>query len=126
VVRFVGTGCSRHLPSKIVVGGLVAANILGFSAIQERFSLRGVERPIRWLAGMTFSLYLFHYPLLHLAGSALPGDPASPVRAALLSGLVLLAVAALASVTEKRKATARRAVDAIGRALQRGFEAVAR
>jgi peptidoglycan/LPS O-acetylase OafA/YrhL len=122
VVQLVGEGYSRHLPSKYVTGILFACNIAGFAAIQHRVSLRSVERPIRWLAGMTFSLYLLHYPLLHLATAALPGEASSWPRAALVTGLVLLAIAALAGVTERKKREARRAIDAVGLALMRHWK----
>jgi len=122
VVQLVGEGYSRHLPSKYVTGILFACNIAGFAAIQHRVSLRSVERPIRWLAGMTFSLYLLHYPLLHLATAVLPGEASSWPRAALVTGLVLLAIAALASVTERKKRVARRAIDAVGLAFMRRWK----
>ncbi len=114
VVRLLGEGYSRHLPSKYTIGFLVACNLAGFAAIQDRLSLRAIERPIRWLAGMTFSLYLLHYPLLHLYASVLPGEPESPARAVLLMALALLTVAALAQVTERQKRRARQLVDGLG------------
>ncbi len=124
VVQLVGTGYSRHLPSKYVAGLLFASNIAGFAAIHHRISLRGIERPVRWLAGMTFSLYLFHYPLLHLATAALPGQPGWRPRVLALVALVLLSVVGLASVTERKKRVARRAVDAVGLALTRRLKTV--
>jgi len=113
VVRLVGDGYSRHLPSKYVAGLLVGCNILGFSSIAARVSLRRIERPVRWLAGMTFSLYLFHFPLLHFFAAALPGPASSPARAAALAAIVLLCVGLLASVTERKKRVARKAVEAV-------------
>jgi peptidoglycan/LPS O-acetylase OafA/YrhL len=55
-----------------------------------------VERPIRYLAGMTFSLYLFHFPLLML-GTALFNNGIVIVL------MALLVVALLAPITEGRK-----------------------
>ena len=112
VVRLFGEGYSRHVPSKYAAGIVVACNLLGAAGLASRISLRRIERPVRWLAGLTFSLYLFHYPLLHLFASVLPGDPASVWRAAALAALTLGAVVALAAVTERRKDRARRIVDA--------------
>lgn len=62
----------------------------------------GPERTIRWLAGATFSIYLFHYPLLTLI-YALPGyDAANPAHY-LGSGLVTLVLCfVLAEVSERR------------------------
>ncbi len=55
-----------------------------------------IERTIRYLAGMTFSLYLFHFPLLML-GTALFNNGIVIVL------MVLLVVALLAPITEGRK-----------------------
>jgi peptidoglycan/LPS O-acetylase OafA/YrhL len=112
VVQLVGDGFSRHVPSKVVVGAFTACHLLGFGAIQRRVSLAAIARPVRWLAGMMFALYLFHYPLLHMATSLWPEPLASPVRAVVLAAAVFGTIALLASVTERRKEVARRAVDA--------------
>ena len=129
MVRLLGEGYSRHLPSKYAAGIVVACNLLGAAGVASRISLRRVERPVRWLAGLTFSLYLLHYPLLHLFASLLPGDPVSAWRGAALAALTLGAVAALAAVTERRKDRARRVVDAAGawlaRRAQRRIESAA-
>ncbi len=122
IVRLIGDGYSRHLPLKYATGIVIACNILGFAAIQHRVSLRAIERPVRWLAGMTFSLYLFHYPLLHVFASTWPGDVNSPLRAAILVTLTLTSIVGLASVTEKRKDVWRRILDATSQAFTRGLK----
>jgi peptidoglycan/LPS O-acetylase OafA/YrhL len=124
IVHLIGDGYSRHLPLKYATGLVVAANILGFAIIQHRISLQAIERPVRWLAGMTFSLYLFHYPLLHMYASALPGEVDSPVRAMALVTLTLVTVAALATVTERKKHVVRRILDSIGVAFSRRLRMV--
>ncbi len=68
---------------------------------------------IRYAAGYTFSLYLYHLPLLHLLAALLPSE--WPVAA---RGLVMLAVTpvmvwALGNVTEKRR-------DGLRRLMERG------
>jgi len=61
---------SRAFINDYIVGILVAIHILGIVAIPEKFSFpRVVEKTIRYFAGMTFALYLFHYPLLQFYGS---------------------------------------------------------
>jgi peptidoglycan/LPS O-acetylase OafA/YrhL len=66
------------------------------------------ERPIRWAAGFSFSLYLFHFPLLALMarfGPELPGGGwwvLAPIAA------VLAACAAIAQLTERRTPALRR------------------
>jgi peptidoglycan/LPS O-acetylase OafA/YrhL len=62
------------------------------------------EQAIRWLAGATFSIYLFHYPLLTLL-HALPGYNAANPAHYLGAGLVTLVVCfGLAEVSERRLA----------------------
>jgi peptidoglycan/LPS O-acetylase OafA/YrhL len=69
------------------------------------------EVPIRWAAGFSFSLYLFHFPLLALMenyGPALPPGPwwvLAPVAA------VLAACAAIAQLTERHTPKVRRWLD---------------
>jgi peptidoglycan/LPS O-acetylase OafA/YrhL len=95
---------STRFPSKYVVGMLIGVSILGFAKMPA-VPFGPLVKPIRWLAGMTFSLYLFHYPLLHFyAAFGLP--PYAMIA------LTLITVAALAQVTERRKHNARRLVDA--------------
>ncbi len=57
---------SEEFLSGYIVGILIAVNFLGFWTISHRFTriLSFFEKPIRYLAGYTLSIYLFHYPLL--------------------------------------------------------------
>lgn len=109
-------GWSTEFLWKTLAGALAAANIVGFAAIAQRFPLRTIERPVRWLAGMTFSLYLFHWPLLMLVmmtAASLGWPEAWPAWASVLVLATILAtVAGLAELTERRKHVARRAVEA--------------
>ncbi|MEE4289210.1 MAG: acyltransferase [Erythrobacter sp.] len=62
----------------------------------------GLERAVRWLAGATFSIYLFHYPLLTLL-HAIPGYEAANPWHYLGAGLVTLCLCfVLAEVSERR------------------------
>ncbi len=71
-----------------IVGLLFAANLVGFRAISGLFpgTLERVARPIRWLAGATFTLYLLHQPLIHFLVAVAPwsefglADPNPGVR----------------------------------------------
>lgn len=101
---------SVDFAAKYVVGFLVACNVLGFAAMRQP-SLAPIARPIRWLAGMTFSLYLFHYPLLHFFSAILPEEVPAVWRAIAIMGGALVAVAALAPFTEHKKAFARQIID---------------
>jgi peptidoglycan/LPS O-acetylase OafA/YrhL len=60
---------TKHSPQQImedyIIAALFAANIIGFSAISSHFAwVCRCEKLIKWSAGATFSLYLFHHPIL--------------------------------------------------------------
>ncbi len=95
------------------MGLAFAAILTGFRAIAPRVAapLRAIERPIRWLAGGTFALYLFHVPLLRFLAAILPLRPASWPMWITIHTTVPLACFALAELTERRKSWWRAAVD---------------
>lgn len=56
---------------------------------------RGVLRPVRWLAGHTFSLYLYHAPLVILATALFPpvllgAGSVAAILSAILAGIIVL------------------------------------
>jgi len=83
------------------LGALVAANI--YSASFLNFGLSKFHGRVAKPAGMTFALYLFHLPLLHLTAAYLPADWTAPVRGVAQAALVLTAVYFLSFVTEGQK-----------------------
>jgi len=91
-----------------LLGALVAANI--FSASFLSFGISRFHRPVAKLAGMTFALYLFHLPLLHLSAAYMPTGMAAPVRALIEAGLVLPIIYALSFITEGQKQRWRAAI----------------
>ncbi len=64
--------------------------------------LNRFERPIRWVAGATFTLYLGHRPILIFLAAALQGSSAA-VRIPVVILGTLVAVFLLAEVSERRK-----------------------
>jgi len=102
---------------KMLAGAMATANIVGFAAIAGRVNLRAIEAPVRWLAGMTFSIYLFHWPLLMLVMMSAASLGWPEIWPAWWSGLVLAAllavIAGVAEFTERRKDRTRRVVEAI-------------
>ncbi|MCH8683979.1 acyltransferase family protein [Pedomonas mirosovicensis] len=106
---------SQKLVTDYLLGFLVMANFIGFHACAPWFAphMARIEGPVRFLAGSTFSLYLFHRPLTKLleALGVSAGDDALA-----FTGLLLGVVAAcflLAEVTEKRRNAARRGIAAL-------------
>lgn len=61
-----------------------------------------IARPVRWLAGASFTLYLLNQPLIAFASAAL--GPTAPLSAKMLSVLLCaIAVLAVAAIGERRK-----------------------
>lgn len=106
---------SQKLVTDYLLGLLVAANFIGFHACAPWFAgqLQRIEGLVRFLAGSTFSLYLFHRPItkfLSAAGVSAGTDVLA--FTGLLVGIMTLCFM-LAAVTEKRRAEARRVVTAL-------------
>jgi peptidoglycan/LPS O-acetylase OafA/YrhL len=109
----------RHeVPQDYVIGLLFVLNIIGFHALSTTLGapLRRAAVPIRWVAGATFTLYLFHESLSHFLRALLPWPSQSIATRAVLYLGTLGLVFAIASVTEKRKEAWRRAIAWIGSA----------
>jgi peptidoglycan/LPS O-acetylase OafA/YrhL len=64
--------------------------------------LSAIARPLRWLAGSTFTIYLFHMPLSRFLAAVLPTPP-GPWSGPLLLALGFPLLLAIAAVTERRK-----------------------
>ena len=84
-----------------LLGALVAMNI--FSASFLSFGISPFHRPVAKLAGMTFALYLFHLPLLHLAATYVPASLPVPVRGLIAAAFALTVVYLLSFITEGQK-----------------------
>lgn len=102
--------CLLGVGHDYLVGVLFAAQILAVHALAPVLwpLLRRIARPVAWLAGASFTLYLLHYPLLHFLAAASPWPPAHGGTWVLVYGLPPLAALALAEVTERRRAAWRR------------------
>ena len=100
-----------------------SAICFGLSIIGFRFCeitlgaslLARIGRPISWLAGATFTLYLLHFPLAWLLGGALAASPwhawPAPLRWALLAGVTPGIGLLTAQVTERKKHAWRRLIE---------------
>jgi len=84
----------------LVAGGFIALH--GLSDPLERL-LAPAAGAIRWVAGATFTMYLMHYPLMHVIATVLPGETEDPYRALAILMLTLIGVFAIAAVTERRR-----------------------
>ena len=86
------------------VGIGFAASIVAVQSLgQLGPGLLKLARPIRWFAGMTFSLYLFHLPIAQVLAAIVPWEPEAPLTRLTIVGGTFLSVALLAQVTERQK-----------------------
>lgn len=106
---------SEKVLTDYLLGLLVMANFIGFHACSRWFAglLNAIERPVRFMAGSTFSLYLFHRPMTHFLDAAGVNMHANWVA---FTGVVVGIVAVcfvLAEFTEKQRDGARRFFSAV-------------
>lgn len=101
---------SRYFLSSYIIGLLIAAHFIGVSFVSPQLSKWFVplQRPIRYLAGFTFAIYLFHYPSLQFFAAV-----AAPVSDPLLKMLFVICgtisvIFILGTFTENRKDKLRR------------------
>jgi peptidoglycan/LPS O-acetylase OafA/YrhL len=93
-----------------LVGALFAVNLVGFAAWGRSGFLKRQDRVIRWLAGATFSVYLFHYPIMHFLAAELSWPPAAwRTRFVIIFG-TLVSTFVLAELSERRKTLWRSAI----------------
>lgn len=100
---------SDEFLSAYVIGPLVAANFVGFNAVATRVAplFAYPSALIRNWAGYTFSIYLFHYPVLQLLAATGWFDPRSSLSISLLFIATLGVCRTLGNYTEQRKEFAR-------------------
>jgi len=96
---------SQEFLSSYIIGVLVAIHFIGAALVAPRFAkIIGVcEKPIRYLAAYTFTLYLFHYPLLQFLGAVTSTMTAEWLRNAIVIFGSLSVIWVLGAVTESRK-----------------------
>lgn len=80
--------------------------------------LYGGEKIIRFFANSSFSIYLFHFPLLLFFGAVLNHNPESISDIVILFSVTLVSCLALAEVTEKKKYIYKKYITNIWNAIQ--------
>lgn len=88
-----------------LLGFMVMVNFAAFRAAGPLLAgfVLPFAKPIRWAASFTFSLYLFHRPLILFYVACLRGDPRSGVFYFGVVALTLISVYGLGLATEHRK-----------------------
>jgi peptidoglycan/LPS O-acetylase OafA/YrhL len=100
-----GLAFSKSFMTDYLLALIIAANFIGIRTIAHRFSkpLLTVEKPVRWLAGYTFSLYIFHQPLLIFFSAVLNGDPDGALFYTQVMGATLVSIVLIGSYTEHKR-----------------------
>lgn len=101
---------SKFFLTDYLLALIVAANFAGARAAAPVWGawLRRAERPVRWLAGYTFSLYIMHQPLLHFYSAVINGDPSGPGFYLAVLGATLASVLVAGALTEHKREGLRR------------------
>ncbi|MGB7405692.1 MAG: acyltransferase [Pacificimonas sp.] len=100
---------SAVFPYDYLIGLLATLNFISFRAISHRFAvaLRAIGPAVRFAAAYTFSIYLFHRPLLQVVRSFEFGR-LEPTNFWLLVMGIVVATMGLGHVTERRLATVKK------------------
>lgn len=94
----------------LLLAGAIWAFEAGCSAVDIPVP---VERAVRGLADRTFSLYVYHFPLIVFATAVVPFDHGDPWQVAGMMAAVLAVVFGLSAITEAQRPAWRRGLAAI-------------
>lgn len=96
---------SKFFLSDYLLALLVFSNFVGMRRVSFRFEalLLLIERPVRFLAGYTFTLYLLHQPLFLFWASVIRGDPNGYGYWLLTTAMVALSVGLVGYFTESKR-----------------------
>jgi len=113
--RFQQLTFARFFLGDYLLCGLVFMQFAGMRRIADQLAplLLPLERPVRWVAGYTFTLYLLHQPLFLFWAAVLRGDPAGRGFWWTVTGLTALSVLLIGHLTEQRRMPLRRALQGL-------------
>ena len=95
---------SQNAPADYVLGLMLAANFLSVRGLADRVVIpRRLAIAIRWIAGSTFSIYLFHRPIMVMFIAVANPEP-RPVAMLSITLATIGAAILLSVLTERRKA----------------------
>jgi peptidoglycan/LPS O-acetylase OafA/YrhL len=96
---------SRYFITDYLLALIVAANFIGIRNIVFRFGpiLIPFERPIRWIAGLTFPLYIMHQPLLQFFAALINGDPQGTAFYVQVMLCTLITIAVCGTYAERKR-----------------------
>ncbi|PHV12107.1 acyltransferase family protein [Chitinimonas sp. BJB300] len=116
---------SKFFLSDYLLALLVFANFVGMRQLAPVLGplLLRVERPVRFLAAHTFTLYLLHQPLFLFWAAVLRGDPSGYGYWLATTGLLIVSVLVVGHFTENKRHALRHWLEAQLRGLGRFFPA---
>jgi peptidoglycan/LPS O-acetylase OafA/YrhL len=96
---------SRQFISDYYLGVMLSLHFIGLRVLLGRINdlPKAVESTIRFLAGATFSIYLFHQPLLWFYSAVFSGVEEGIPRYMMVVPATLLTIYLLSTVTEQKK-----------------------
>jgi peptidoglycan/LPS O-acetylase OafA/YrhL len=105
VERYRSLVWSWHFLSDYILGTLFFLHLAGMRNVATRLKSlpAGIEKPIRFLASYTFTLYLLHQPLFLFWASVIQGDPAGRSYWVLTTIGVAVSVLAIGYLTEHKR-----------------------
>jgi peptidoglycan/LPS O-acetylase OafA/YrhL len=96
---------SRQFISDYYLGVMLSLHFIGLRVLLARVkdTPRGIEATIRFLAGATFSIYLFHQPILWFYSAVFSAVGEAISRYMIVVPLTLLTIYVLSTFTEQKK-----------------------
>jgi peptidoglycan/LPS O-acetylase OafA/YrhL len=95
----------------------VAARVATMAVIGPDFVMSKLKNSDRYWAGLTFSIYLLHYPVLHFFAALYGGERSEPLTQILILSSTFAVIVLIGGFTERKKHVLRRVLDRIARAL---------
>ena len=104
-----------EIATDYLIAALFAATIIGVSAIDRQLLglANAISKPVRWIAGATFTIYLFHWPIAMFLMRFTNIDPRNDLSGVGLTVIVLGLCFLIASVTERKKDSFKRAIEGL-------------
>ncbi|MDK6080207.1 hypothetical protein QPM04_24675, partial [Massilia varians] len=115
---------SKYFITDYLLALIVAANFIGIRNIVFRFSgvLLFIEKPIRWIAALTFPLYIMHQPLLQFFAAVIDGNPAGRAFYLQVMLCTILTVAICGAYAENKRLQVKQFISTILQSLVTRFQ----
>lgn len=96
---------SKFFLSDYILGALVFMNFAGARNIASTYGnfLLRIEKPVRFVATFTFTLYLLHQPLFIFWATIINGNPSRPWYWLFVTVLTFISIFSIGYFTEKRR-----------------------